>query len=115
MQNELDALTELNLQIGIAESAGDTNSLESLLAPVLAFRRANGYIDDRKRFLDKAAPSASRETTIQSINVVGRERALVTCVVSMGDGDQKKSFHNLRLFVRVDGDWKLLSWANEPV
>ena len=25
----------------------------------------------------------------------------------------KKTFHNIRLFVKFDGQWKLLGWANE--
>jgi hypothetical protein len=33
----------------------------------------------------------------------------------MGEGDQQKFSHNIRLFVRVEDDWKLLGWANEPV
>jgi hypothetical protein len=115
MQREFDALTDLNLQIGDVESAGDKKSLEKLLAPVLAFRRANGDCVDRQRFLDNVAKSAPRETTIESIDLVGRDRAIVTCVVSMGEGDRQKSFHNIRLFVRVLDDWKLLGWANEPV
>lgn len=115
MQPDFDALTDLNLQIGSAESAGDKERLEELLAPVLAFRRANGDYVDKQRFLDNVANGVPRETRIESIELVGRSRAIVTCVVSMGDGDQQRSFHNLRLFVRVQDDWKLLGWANEPV
>jgi hypothetical protein len=115
MQREFDALTDLNLQIGNAESAGNKKSLEKLLAQVVAFRRANGDYVDKQRFLDNVTESAPRETMIESIDLVGRDRAIVTCVVSMGNGDQKKSFHNIRLFVRMQDDWKLLGWANEPV
>jgi hypothetical protein len=115
MQPDFDALTDLNLQIGSAESAGDKERLEELLAPVLAFRRANGDCVDKQRFLDNVAKGVPRETRIESIELVGRSRAIVTCVVSMGDGDQQRSFHNLRLFVRVQDGWKLLGWANEPV
>jgi hypothetical protein len=113
-KREIDVLTDRNLQLGDAESAGDKDSLTSLLAPVLAFRRANGDCVDKQRFLDNVAESGPRETTIESINLVGQDRAIVTCVVSMDIGDQKKSFHNIRLFVRAQDDWKLLGWANEP-
>jgi hypothetical protein len=115
MQDEFDALTDLNLQIGYAESAGDKESLEKHLAPVLAFRRANGDCVDKQHFLEKVAKGAPRETAIESIDLVGRDRAVVTCVVSMGDGEQQKSFHNIRLFVRMQDGWKLLGWANEAV
>jgi hypothetical protein len=110
-----DALTKLNLQIGDAESVGDKKSLEKLLAPVLAFRRANGNCVDKQGFLDNMTKGVPRETTIESIHLVGRNRAIVACVVSMGEGDQQKFSHNIRLFVRVEDDWKLLGWANEPV
>jgi len=26
-----------------------------------------------------------------------------------------KNYHNIRLFVRIDANWKLLAWANEQV
>jgi hypothetical protein len=31
------------------------------------------------------------------------------CVVTCGT----ERFHNMRRFVRLDGQWKLLAWANE--
>ena len=39
------------------------------------------------------------------------ERGHEVTVVTMGGRD----FHNIRLFVRRDGKWKLLGWANEAV
>jgi hypothetical protein len=38
------------------------------------------------------------------------DRAVVACVVTQNGRD----FHNLRLFVRRGGEWKLLGWANQP-
>jgi len=114
MQSNFDELTKLNHQIGVAESAGDKRSLDGILAPVVAFRRASGACDDRASFLEKVAPSNPRETTIRSIDLVGQDRAVVTCIVTMREGDQRKVFHNVRLFVRVQDNWKLLGWANEP-
>jgi len=37
-------------------------------------------------------------------------RAIVACTVA----DAGISTHNLRLFAKEDGVWKLLGWANEP-
>lgn len=105
-----DVLTELNLEIGVAESMGDKEFLEKVLAPVLAFRRANGECIDRNIFLSAVKSGARRETEMESISLLGHNRAVVTCTVSMGD----KRFHNVRLFVLMDQDWKLLGWANEP-
>jgi Domain of unknown function (DUF4440) len=116
MTSDFDALTQLNVQIGVAEAEGDKDSLGQKLAPVLAFRRADGTCVDRAAFLDGITRSASRQTTIESITLLGADRALVTCVVSMSIDDTPKRFHNVRLFVRSDdGEWKLLGWANEPI
>lgn len=114
MQSDIDALTELNLKIGAAESEGDQRALDALLAPVLAFRRANGDFVGRSDFLAGVKPSPRRETEIESISLLGRDRAMVTCVVTVHGDGEARSFQNARLFVRSDGVWKLLGWANEP-
>jgi len=115
MRRDEDLLRELNEKIGVAESEGNRAFLADVLAPVLAFRRANGAFVDRTTFLDDVKESAHRETEIESIRLLERNRAVVTCTVVMVDGDQRKRFHNVRLFVRSgDGAWKLLAWANEP-
>ena len=33
------------------------------------------------------------------------------CVITQGG----KNYHNVGLFVRIEGSWKLLAWANEEV
>ena len=112
MNDDIEKLQELNIQIGIAESKGDDDSrdwLGRIIAPHLAFRRANGKINGRNEFLEGVRPSDDRETEIESIEIYG-DRAIVTCVVTLKDG---KKFHNLRLFIRDEGGWKLLGWANE--
>lgn len=110
-----DELRELNTRIGLAESQGDREFLASVLAPALVFRRANGTVVDRATFLDGVAPGAERETEIGSVTLHGEHRAVVTCVVTMVVGEQRRRFHNLRVFVRSDaGAWQLLAWANEP-
>lgn len=45
---------------------------------------------------------------IEPIEIYGN-RAIVKCIVKL-DG---KEYHNIRLFVCRNGDWKLLGWANE--
>jgi len=115
MGRDEDELRELNLRIGTAESEGDRAFLDGVLAPVLAFRRANGALVDRAAFLDGVQPSAARETEIESVELLGHDRAVVTCAVTMTTDDGPKRFHNVRLFVRSGGGpWQLLAWANEP-
>lgn len=113
--NDEAVLRELNVRIAAAESAGDREFLDGVLAPVLAFRRANGAFVDRAGYLDAVRPSAPRETEIDTVTVLPPGRAVVTCTVTMGDGAERKRFHNARVFVRsADGAWLLLAWANEP-
>jgi hypothetical protein len=57
LHSDINALTELNLKIGAAESEGDKHTLDALLAPVLAFRRANGDCVGRSEFLAGVKPS----------------------------------------------------------
>ena len=106
-------LMELNEGIGQAENNGDAKLLGDILAPRLAFQRADDAqtIDDRDAFLQKVKPGGTRVTqVIDPIQVFG-DRAIVQCIVSVGE----KNYHNLRLFIRRDGDWKLLGWANEAI
>jgi hypothetical protein len=114
---DLVALRELNIKIGEAESAGDHDSLAKLLAPRLAFLRADGKtLDDRVAFLQKVGKSDPRSTAIESIDLVGKSRAVVRAVVTMtrADGSTER-FHNLRVFIKQGENWRLLAWANEKL
>lgn len=107
------ALKELNERIGVAEDNGDREWLAKILAPRLAFQRADESrtVDDHVAFLQKVQSGGPRVTRlIEPIELYG-DRAVVQCIVKIGN----KEFHNLRLFVRREGQWKLLAWANEPV
>ncbi len=42
VQDDIDALTQLNVQLGEAESTGQGEWLAGHIAPELAFRRADG-------------------------------------------------------------------------
>jgi hypothetical protein len=118
MENDIEVLTTLNVQIGETESAGDPAAhawFEGLLAPKLAFRRADlKTFDDRTEFIRKVAPNDPRETLVQSVDVDGNA-AFVKCIVTVKSSNGDKSYRNLRLFVRDGGKWKLLGWANEGI
>jgi hypothetical protein len=106
---EDEALRAINARINEAENAGDRDFLAGILAPEFAFLRADGKtVDDGGRFLQKVAPRERCELTFEQIEVLGT-RAIVKCFVTCG----KERFHNVRLFVRLEGQWKLLGWANE--
>ena len=112
MSSDREALRALNSDMGVFEFRGDRAALATAIAPELAFQRADvrKSIDNRQRYLEKVAPSEDRDTAIETIDVVGN-RAVVKCVVTMKVS--KKKFHNLRLCVKVEGQWRVLGWANE--
>jgi Domain of unknown function (DUF4440) len=114
-QDDVDKLRQLNVVIGKAETEGNAEWLAKVIAPELAFRRANKEksFDNREAFLAKVARSNDRETEVESIELYG-DRAVVICIVTVKTKDGDTKYHNLRLFVRHDEDWKLLGWANEP-
>ena len=118
MQDDIQALEKLNIRIGNEESKGDDQShswLAGVIAPKLAFDRADRTtIDNREEFLTKVKPSDPRETEIESIDLHGN-RAVVRCIVTLKLVGGDKKFHNIRLFVRHEEQWKLLGWANEPL
>jgi Domain of unknown function (DUF4440) len=115
MPDDFETLSQLNELIDIAESEGSRGFLDGVLAEVMAFRRANGQCVDRTAFLNNVKAGGLRETEIESIAILGHDRAIVTCVVSMDIEEQRRRFRNVRLFVRSeDNQWKLLGWANEP-
>jgi hypothetical protein len=111
--NDEQELRDLNLQITENENQGNRDWLAARLAPALAFQRADPErtVDDRDAFLRKVKDKGERRTVkVGPIDVYGN-RAIVQCIVAVG----KEQFHNLRLFVRREGGWKLLGWANEPM
>lgn len=116
MKSDNEVLATLNDDIAKAETRGDKAFFETLLAPVFAMRRANGKTASRDEFIKAVGPSAPRATELESVTLLGANRATVSCLVSMDTDQGAKRFHNLRLFVRADpaSSWLLLAWANEP-
>lgn len=113
MADEKYVLNKLNIEIAAAEDRGDQQWLASILAPELSFRRANGMVVDKEQFLKDVKPLTASKTEIKSIDLYGKDRAVVTCVVTLKIDGQEVAFHNVRLFVREKTEWKLLGWANE--
>lgn len=121
-QNDKQALKDLNLKIADKENEGDLEWLTDIIASEFASRRANTALAGGAEFLKgvKNPKRTNRVTDPKSINIeVNGNRAVVSCIVSMGD----QKYHNLRLFVRVEGEksgqkvweWKLLGWANDEL
>ena len=111
---DLESLLRVNESINAAEIAGARDAIAKLLAPQLAFQRADPAktVDDRETFLRKVPEKQGDRSMriVEPVQLFG-DRAIVQCVITQGG----REYHNLRLFVRRDGDWKLLGWANEPL
>jgi hypothetical protein len=116
METKFEALVLRNEEINFAEDTGNASDLAKYVAPVLAFRRANGSLCDREGFLATVKPSGPRVIEVTSIEFLGSSRAFVRCIVSIEVDGKPKRFDNARLFVRGEqGDWQLMGWANEPL
>jgi hypothetical protein len=118
MPEETEAdLEQLNEQIPAEENRANRLFFEERLAPVFAFRRASGVLDNRDMFLlstKKAEKDEDVRTSVAGsirITRLGNKRALVHCLVKIGS----KTYENTRLFILdATGRWRLLAWANEP-
>lgn len=111
MNHDVEVLKELNIEIGDAENRGDREWLATVLAPRLAFQKSNQAVEDRELFLQGVTAGGDRTSRIiEPVQIYG-DRAVVQCVVTKGN----QEIHNLRLFVRLEGEWKLLGWANQLV
>jgi hypothetical protein len=106
-------LKRINLEIAAAEDRGDQEWLASVLAPELAFRRASGVVVGREKFLSDVKARGPSKTEIESIKILGKDRAIVTAIVTLKMDGQDTAFHNVRLFIRQETGWKVLGWANE--
>lgn len=113
-EGDLAKLAEINVMIATAESRGDADWLKAALAPEFAFRRADGRLVGAAAYVEAVRPSAERKTMIESISLHG-DRAVATMIVTMPRDGEIKRYHNIRLFVRMNGDWKILGWANEEI
>ncbi len=113
--NANDGLYALNVASVQRENAGDRTWFEQRLARSFAMRRADGSALDRAAFLDALRPDGLRVlASFDRCQLPGRERALVTCVVGVGEA----RFHNVRLFIHsaeAPEGWLWLAWANERI
>jgi hypothetical protein len=108
MQDDIQALTELNRKVGDAENRGDREWLTTILAPKLAFQRADDArtVDDRVAFLQKVVSGGARTTCIvEPIEMYG-DRAIVRCIVTVGD----QEFDNLRVNTTPKADRPTHGW-----
>jgi hypothetical protein len=111
---DLTGLEKMNREMPLRENEGDGDYFEKRLAPHMAMRRRGGGVVGRETYVGDLKKGGDRETlSIDSMTMLGKERALVVCRVK-ADG---KVSQNVRLFIRdaqAPEGWLLLAWANEP-
>lgn len=111
------SLRETNVAIGDAEARGDHAFFTALLAPAFSMVRPDGLrFDDREAFLAALQPGPPRRTRVESVATY-TNRAVVTCTVAKGEGDDAATHRNVRVFSRPapEDAWQLVSWVTEPV
>ena len=117
-QTALAELLAINERIGPAESAADSAWFEQLLHERFTMRRPGGALSTKDEFLAGLAPGSERRTVMVSVETHGTHRATASCLVekwTLADPQQVQVFDNLRVFLRQDGRWRLLTWLAEPV
>ena len=103
-------LEQINRDLIDAENRGDHAWIAEHLAPTFAFQNAKKEVVDGLRFVQGLEPNGSRTIDREwPIQVIG-DRAIVRAVIEK----EGKKYDNLRLWVKREGAWKLLAWANEP-
>lgn len=116
----MTSLRELNIAIGVAESAGDHGFFEELLHSHFVMIRPSGLVATRDEFLAGLAADAHRVTSDIVVEEFPNRRAVVRCTVVKWSGEPGEPpadaprYDNLRLFWRTDEGWRLVAWVNEP-
>jgi hypothetical protein len=111
-------LIALNEEIGNMEQQGSaaTDYFTNLLADELIFRRANGKVDNKDKFIEKLqepSPFISRHAEDIVVELIDDRHALVRLIVTTTKADgSKQSFRNIRSFSRSGEDFILEFWYN---
>ena len=121
MSDQTTAFTELlqtNERIGQAESDDDKAWFEHLLHERFTMRRPSGPLSTKADFISGLATGAKRQTTMLDLELHGRYRATARCTVekwALADPEAVQIFDNLRVFIRENGRWQLITWLAEPI
>jgi hypothetical protein len=113
-------LQKLNQQIADEEQRGEEAStfFKTHLSDQLIFRRANGKVVGKGKFLEelKNNPFLTRVAEMIEVNLL-EDRALVTLIVigTRADDGSVRYYRNIRLFTRSADHWLLEFWYNFEV
>jgi hypothetical protein len=112
-----ESLEKLSRQIADEEQRGEAAIMffKTHLSDQLIFRRANGKVVGKGKFLEelKNNPFRSRTGEMIEVNLL-EDRALVTLIVvgTRADDGSVHYYRNIRLFTRSADNWLLEFWYN---
>ena len=115
-QTTFAELLEINERIGRAESDADKAWFEQLLHERFIMRRPSGPLSTKAEFIAGLTTGARRQTTMLDLEIHGPHRATARCTVekwALADPEAVQVFDNLRVFIRENGRWRLLTWLAE--
>jgi alkylhydroperoxidase/carboxymuconolactone decarboxylase family protein YurZ len=114
-------LVGLNVKLAEAEKRGDPEAiafLDGVLADDLIFRRANGEVVTKAKYLADLKPDAydRLETTVETVTVHPDAAVVEVKVVAQRKGDEHAAeYKNIRRFVKRGGGWQLVAWLNTKI
>jgi hypothetical protein len=121
MSSEQD-LTQLNIDIGIAEKRGNHAALDSFLADDLIFRRASGIVVNKETYLqDLQNPKNSYKylrSEVLDIKLSELQDSAIAIVQvkakgKRGDTTFEGTYRNIRFFRKNGSSWQCYAWFNE--
>jgi hypothetical protein len=104
-------------EIGVKEQAGVVPFFDSLLADTFLFRRADGTIVDKRRYLDDLTSVAKNpyerlDTVVENVMLDGDGDSGVVNVLVLAkrkNMERAAVFQNVRVFSRQGENWKLIA------
>jgi hypothetical protein len=111
-------LIQLNKEMGKEEKNANGPFFQDLLDEHFIFRRANGDIVDKQKYLEglndvPKDPYERLETHVQEV-VIDKETAVATVFIAAKRKSMERAglFRNVRTFQRRGGEWKMIVWIN---
>jgi hypothetical protein len=115
-------LIEINHRIAQAELNADVEYMDGVLADDLQFRRANGSIVGKRKYLDDLPTTKYAQVVAEDVKIHAADASCVATVQVHARGTRPDGtefsgvFSNVRLFVPGGPEgWQVRVWINTPV
>jgi hypothetical protein len=111
----------LNEKIRAKEQVGEVPYFDELLADSFLFRRADGSIVDKRRYLGDLGSVAENpyerlEAVVENVTLDGDSGVVNVLVLAKRKKMGRAAlFQNVRVFSRQGENWKLIMWVNTRI